>query len=258
MEQAAERAHAEEGLVDIVFFDIDDTLYDQAKPFAYAVRRTCGDIPGATDDDLYEASRKHSGPIFAAFSAHRVPTVEEYALRMQRTLADFGVSIDFAMASEAQRVYSEESGVAMSLSPSMASCLDVCRARARLGVGVISNGRVALQDEKLDILGIWRWVDRDAVFVSQAAGFAKPDPELFRFACSHMGVSPERCVYVGDACDTDVVGACAAGMPCAWLNRRGQPRPRGTRGVAPTWEVSSEEGLRALLGSEDFWNLGRS
>ena len=55
--------------VDVVFFDIDDTLYDQAKPFAYAVRRVCGDIPGASDVALYDASRTHSGPIFAAFSA---------------------------------------------------------------------------------------------------------------------------------------------------------------------------------------------
>ena len=145
--------------VDVVFFDIDDTLYDQAKPFAYAVRRVCGDLPGATDAALYDASRRHSGPIFAAFSARHAPTTEEYALRMQQTLADFGVSIDHKTAVEAQRVYADESGVAMSLSPAMASCLDACRSRARLGVGVISNGRKELQAEKLGILGIapWAW-----------------------------------------------------------------------------------------------------
>ena len=59
------KAHA---CVDMVFFDIDDTLYDQAKPFAYAVRRVCGDLPGASDAALYDASRRHSGAIFAAFS----------------------------------------------------------------------------------------------------------------------------------------------------------------------------------------------
>ena len=128
--------------VDVVFFDIDDTLYNQAKPFAYAVRRVCGDLPGATDAALYDASRRHSGPIFAAFSARRTPSTEEYALRMQQTLGDFGVSINHETAVEAQRVYADESGVAMSLSPAMASCLDACRSRARLGVGVISNGLI--------------------------------------------------------------------------------------------------------------------
>lgn len=244
--------------VDVVFFDIDDTLYDQAKPFAYAVRRVCGDLPGATDAALYDASRRHSGPIFAAFSARRTPTTGEYALRMQQTLADFGVSIDHKTAVEAQRVYADESGVAMSLSPAMASCLDACRSRARLGVGVISNGRKELQAEKLGILGIARWVSPGAVFVSQAVGLAKPDPALFDYACDHLGTTPGRCIYVGDAWDTDVVGACAAGMPCVWLNRRGRMRPQDARGVSPTWEVGSEEELRALIGSESFWRFSHT
>jgi putative hydrolase of the HAD superfamily len=244
--------------VDVVFFDIDDTLYDQARPFAYAVRRVCGDIPGATDAALYDASRRHSGPIFAAFSAGRTPTTEEYALRMQQTLADFGVSINHETAVEAQRVYADESGVAMSLSPAVASCLDACRARACLGVGVISNGREGLQAEKLEILGISQWVSSDAVFVSQAVGLAKPDPALFEYACGRLCTTPARCVYVGDAWDTDVVGARAAGMPCVWLNRRGRARPQDTRGVSPTWEVGSEEELRALVESESFWRLSHT
>jgi putative hydrolase of the HAD superfamily len=244
--------------VDVVFFDIDDTLYDQARPFAYAVRRVCGDIPGATDAALYDASRRHSGAIFAAFSAGRTPTTEEYALRMQQTLADFGVTIDHATAVEAQRVYADESGEAMSLSPAMASCLDACRARVCLGVGVISNGREELQAEKLEILGISQWVSSDAVFISQAVGMAKPDPALFEYACGRLCTTPARCVYVGDAWDTDVVGARAAGMPCVWLNRRGRARPQDARGVSPTWEVGSEEELRALVGSESFWRLSHT
>lgn len=255
MGQAASGSDVTGSLVDVVFFDIDDTLYDQAQPFSYAVRRTCGDVPGATDSKLYDASRRHSAPIFAAFSAGRVPTSEEYALRMQQTLADFGVTIDHATAVEAQRVYATESGLAMSLSPTMTHELEECRRRARLGVGIISNGDAGLQEEKLDILGIWRWVERQAVFVSQAVGLAKPDPALFDYACARMGTEPGRCVYVGDAWDTDVVGAHAAGMPCVWLNRRGRARPSDAGGVSPAWEVASEEGLESLVGSERFWEL---
>lgn len=259
MGQVARQDEAEpHACVDIVFFDIDDTLYDQAKPFAYAVRRVCGDVACASDAALYDASRRHSGPIFAAFSAGRTPTTHEYALRMQQTLADFGIVIDYATAVEAQRVYADESGVAMSLSPVMASCLDVCRSRARLGVGVISNGREELQMEKLEILGLARWVSPGAVFVSQAVGLAKPNPALFRYACRQLGTETDRCIYVGDAWDTDIVGARAAGMPCVWLNRRGRTRPRDTKGVSPTWEVRSEEELLALLGSESIWRLARA
>lgn len=125
-------------------------------------------------------------------------------------------------------------------------------------MGVISNGRKELQAEKLGILGIARWVSPGAVFVSQAVGLAKPDPALFDYACDHLGTTPGRCIYVGDAWDTDVVGACAAGMPCVWLNRRGRMRPQDARGVSPTWEVGSEEELRALIGSESFWRFSHT
>jgi putative hydrolase of the HAD superfamily len=232
----------------MVFFDIDDTLYDQAKPFAYAVRRVCGDLPGATDAALYDASRRHSGAIFAAFSAGRTPTTREYALRMQQTLADFGVTIDHATAVEAQRVYADESGEAMSLSPAMASCLDACRSRARLGVGVISNGRKELQEEKLEILGASRWVSPGAVFISQAVGLAKPDPALFDYACGRLGTTPARCVYVGDAWDTDVVGACERrGCRACGFNRRGRARPQRREGGLPNLGGSQRGGATCAL-----------
>ena len=249
---AREACAPAESRLDMVYFDIDDTLYDQAEPFAYAVRRTCGDVPGASADALYDASRHHSEPIFAAFSAGRVPTTEEYALRMQQTLADFGISISYETACEAQRVYADESGVAMSLSPSMASCLDVCLRRSRLGVGIITNGKVRLQKSKLEILGTSRWVRDENVFISQEVGLAKPDPAFFRFACERSGTVPARCVYVGDAWGTDVVGARSAEMPVVWMNRRHRVRPEGSD-VSPTWEVRSEKELLALLESDGFW-----
>lgn len=238
--------------VDMVYFDIDDTLYDQAAPFAYAVRRTFGALPGVTDGQLYEARGRHSGPVFRAFSEGRAPTGDEYALRMQQTLAEFGIRATRAEALEAQRVYADESGVAMSLSPAMAACLDVCRGRAQLGVGVISNGREPLQGEKLQVLGVGRWVAEKDVLVSQEVGLAKPDPALFRLACERAGTVPERCAYVGDAWATDVVGAWRARMPVAWLNRRHHARPTASE-AAPTWEVGSEEALLALVRGEGFW-----
>ena len=46
------------GKRDAVFFDLDDTLYDQAQPFAYAVEKVVGPIPHATAADLFDTSRR--------------------------------------------------------------------------------------------------------------------------------------------------------------------------------------------------------
>lgn len=214
--------------MDVVFFDIDDTLYNQAEPFGYAVRSVLGSVP-ATDDELFDASRRHSGEVFAAFAAGGHPSVAVYVRRMQATLAEFGVNVSAETARRLQWVYATSSGKAMHLSPAMRQVLETCHAHAR--VGVISNGREKQQMEKIEILGIDRWVEPGAVFISEALGIAKPDPAIFLHACGTLGTVPERCLYVGDSLTNDVPGANAAGMPVVWFHHR-DASPAGTS--APT------------------------
>ena len=62
------------GKRDAVFFDLDDTLYDQAQPFAYAVEKVVGPIPHATAADLFDTSRRYSQEIFSALRNDQHPT----------------------------------------------------------------------------------------------------------------------------------------------------------------------------------------
>lgn len=228
---------------DMVFFDIDDTLYDQAQPFAYAVHKVYGNVPGATDAQLFQASRMHSTQVFAAFSRGELPTDAIYTRRMVDTLADFGVKISDELALKIQRAYESDTSQSMSISPTMQHCLELCRQAGR--VGVITNGAEKRQLGKLRLLHASQWIDPDAVFISDALGMAKPDPAIFRYACSQTGVKPERSLYVGDSYGNDVVGAHDADMPVIWFNRRGRTRPES--GPAPTWEVANDSELLALL-----------
>ena len=228
---------------DMVFFDIDDTLYDQAKPFAYAVHKVYGDVPGATDTELFSASRAHSAQVFAAFSRGELPTDYIYTRRMVDTLADFGVSISDELALKIQRAYERDTGKALSLSRPMQQCLERCSSTCR--VGVITNGAKGRQMGKLRLLHAWKWIEPDAVFISDKLGMAKPDPAIFRYACKSTGTRPERCLYIGDSYDNDVVGAVSAGMPVVWLNRRKKTRPAD--GAQPTGEVASDTELLDLL-----------
>lgn len=235
--------------MDVVFFDIDDTLYDQARPFAFAVRSVLGDTPAlrrVSDERLFELSREHSGAVFAAFEAGSAPTRDAYAQRMRDTLAAVGIEVSREVALRIQDVYAHHSDGAMRLMDGMDEVLDLAGSRAR--VGVITNGKNPLQTDKLRLLGMGRWLRQRDVFVSATLGVAKPDRRIFDIACRHMGTVPGRCAYVGDAWATDVVGALGAGMEMAWFNHR--RRPAGA-GPAPTWEVRSTgellEALRTAL-----------
>lgn len=228
---------------DMVFFDIDDTLYDQAQPFAYAVHKVYGNVPGATDAELFRASRVHSTQVFAAFSRGELPTDRIYTRRMVDTLADFGITISDALALKIQRVYERDTGDSLSLSRPMQQCLERCCAACR--VGIITNGAKKRQMGKLQLLHAWKWIEPGAVFISDEIGMAKPDPAIFRYACDRTGTRPERCLYIGDSYDNDVVGAVGADMPVIWFNRRKKTRPAD--GAQPTWEVASDTELLKLL-----------
>lgn len=226
-----------------VFFDIDDTLYDQAQPFAYAVHAVYGSLPGVTDDALFRSSRRHSAAVFAALSSGHMPSDEVYSRRMVETLSDFGVTISPEVGHQMQQIYARSSGQAMALTATMRRCLALCHKRGQ--VGVITNGSHERQMGKLKLLGALQWIDRDAIFISDELGIAKPGAAIFRHACATVGTLPAHCLFVGDSYGNDVRGACGVGMPVVWFNRRQRTRPGS--GPKPTWEVATDEQLFALL-----------
>ena len=63
------------------------------------------------------------------------------------------------------------------------------------------------------------------IIVSEEAGYAKPDPRIFRDALKATGLtSPEQIMFVGDNPLADIDGAKRFGMKVAWI-RRGRQYP---------------------------------
>jgi putative hydrolase of the HAD superfamily len=59
------------------------------------------------------------------------------------------------------------------------------------------------------------------VLASEAEGFAKPGPHLFRRALELSRATPQRAVHVGDSYEHDVLGARAVGLEAILLDRGG-------------------------------------
>ncbi len=115
-------------------------------------------------------------------------------------------------------------------------------ARADLPFGVITNGS-ARQWRKLELLGLDRRTS--CLFVSGTFGSPKPDAAIFLAAAAHLGVSPERTLFVGDNPAVDIQGAQAAGMKAAWLHR-GHPWPEEIPGK-PDFTIDSLSELERIL-----------
>ncbi|MBM7518167.1 HAD family hydrolase [Nocardioides nitrophenolicus] len=97
----------------------------------------------------------------------------------------------------------------------------IARARAAgLAVGVLTNGQLPVQTEKLRRTGLLR--PDVPVFASSALPAAKPDPRSYLTACAALGADPGATLMVGDSLRHDVVGAQRAGLQARLLDRHGR------------------------------------
>jgi 2-haloacid dehalogenase len=95
---------------------------------------------------------------------------------------------------------------------------DVVRALGGLDgclTGVVSNADAGHLDDALKRNGL----SFPLVVSSESARCYKPAPGIFHEALEALQVLPEDALYVGDSQEDDIVGARAAGMSVAWLNR---------------------------------------
>lgn len=76
-------------------------------------------------------------------------------------------------------------------------------------LGIISNsdGSIAGSLKKLGLTHFF-----DCIIDSHVVGVEKPDPRIFAIALQQMAMPAEKCVYIGDNYDRDVIGARNAGL----------------------------------------------
>ena len=86
--------------------------------------------------------------------------------------------------------------------------------RARLGIGLVSNG---IRD--LTEFVAHHGLDVDAIVDSRTHGRVKPHPTIFQAALELLGVDAGAAVMVGDSLEEDVEGARALGMRAILVDR---------------------------------------
>jgi putative hydrolase of the HAD superfamily len=82
-----------------------------------------------------------------------------------------------------------------------------------------------------------------SIVISAEHGRRKPHPAIFETALAELGVAASEALYIGDTHEDDVVGARAAGIDVAWLDRMGRDLD-----PPPTHRIAALPDLRALLG----------
>ncbi len=102
--------------------------------------------------------------------------------------------------------------------PDTFSTLDALKASG-LKLGIITNGRHALQMKKIEMLGIEKYFDE--ILISGDFNTYKPDRKLFDIMSERLNLAPKDMLFVGDNPTNDIYGPRNAGYKTAWINITG-------------------------------------
>jgi HAD superfamily hydrolase (TIGR01549 family) len=214
--------------IEVVLFDLDDTLHDDTAAFH-----------GAAEEVAREVAAEHGIDALALKSAyvsqaegfwHRL-TAEQLQTRLSNVraqlwgeaLSRLGID-DSDVAERSADRYNEYRKRYFSVFPGAVETLRTLRERG-CKLGILTNGFSETHREKIALLQIGDLFD--AIFIADEVGMLKPDPLLFAHACRELGSSPMHGAMVGDRYDRDIRGALDAGMFAIWLKVRDESLPPG-------------------------------
>ncbi len=175
-----------------LFFDIGYTLVDE-DPVWEARCREQAEMPEA------RALGLSAGDIYREIQEASRLYLPQYRAVAQK----FGFTQTAPFRGELENLYPCVPGLLASLS-------------RKYALGVIANQAKGLKAR----LGDWGVLPYFSVVASSwEAGFAKPDPALFRYALSLAACVPEEAVMIGDRLDNDIAPAKALGMKTVWVRQ---------------------------------------
>jgi len=234
--------------LEIVLFDLDDTLHDDTYAYHNAAEEVAREI--AAEHGIDALALKAAYIAEAEGFWHRlspadlnVKLASIRASMWQTALDRVGAGGDPDLAQRSAERYNAYRVKYFTLFPGAVDVLRALRERG-MRLGIVTNGLSETHREKIALLQISEYFD--AIFLSDEVGMVKPDPLLFSHACRTLGGAPSHAAMVGDRYDRDIRGALEAGLFTIWLNVRDEELPAGVPPPDATCGTIAEAG-RILL-----------
>lgn len=232
-------------MIQAVFFDLDDTLYDHLAPFQGALKQillTPSDFPY---EKAYHRMRYYSDLLSDQFGG--TPTTEPALSQLRHgrfklALEEIGLHLSDEQATAVQQAYYNKQ-FEIELFSGAKDLIKQLQSQS-IFVGIITNGPLPHQMKKIEALNLKALIPLDAIFVSGDVGYTKPEVGIFDYVANKLDLLPAHCYYIGDSWRNDVVGALDAGWRSVWFNHR---NVKPATNHSPHFEVKSYKELHHLL-----------
>lgn len=195
----------------VVCFDLDDTLYKEIDYLKSAYReiasyaadycRGCSDSPIILSVKAYEA-------MLLAY--------KEGQNAFERLNAFLGINLPISQYLQIYRMHKPN----IRLSKSAVSALNSLKSPECI-IGLITDGRSVQQRNKVEALGLNRWIIEEDVLISEEFGSEKPTPANYEYFMKRYPESDEF-MYVGDNMKKDFIAPNALGWQTVCLKDDGR------------------------------------
>lgn len=202
-----------------IFFDLDDTLHDHHKPFKDAFRNIFPEIFNSNSvESIYKKFRECSDVLWEFYSKNELTLEELRKQRIVQALEFFKIHITDEQAKQFQSIY-QLCLSNLELFPKVPELLEELKEKG-FQIGIITNGPVEHQMNKIRALKLTKHIPEENIFISDALGVAKPNPQIFQDVADRIKNAPKELLYIGDSWNNDVVGPNQAGWYSVWYNHR--------------------------------------
>lgn len=229
----------------LILFDLDDTLYDFERSWGDGVKNVLRTHPATQTLDtelVFHTFKAHGNKLWPLFEDRTITMAEYRRRRFVMTLQDFGREIDARTIDDFNTLLVATGNDYIVPDPETVQLLEDLAQDYLLGI--VTNGPVDQQYNKIRKLGIAHLFPDDTIFVSEELGFHKPDPRIYQAALTRFGVSASQALFVGDNWLHDIAGSIRAGLQAVWLNR-GKHEP--STEDQPLFVIENLPELRAVL-----------
>lgn len=221
---------------DVLFIDLDDTLYDFSANSLDAYREVYAlmeyDRWFDDFDHYYRIYWERNKQLWVLYADGKITKDELNAERYTHPLRVMGVPDAEAVGARFWEESMKRLPLGTKLMPHAREVLEYLKPRYR--IYILSNGFAELQARKMQSAGIGHYFD--GVVLSEDIGVNKPHLAIFEHALCVAGVAAERALMVGDNYEVDVKGAQGAGIDQVFYNVSGtdigdgEPKPTHTIG----------------------------